>query len=54
MLSFIAVAEPTIDATETINALMNDKYGWADDYIDLLIGRSDAIAIRLLTNREPK
>ena len=46
--SYVAVAEPTVGAIVTINGLMNVKYGWADDYIDMLFGRSDAIAIRLL------
>ncbi len=48
--SFSALAEPATDATETINALMDEKYGWADDCIDLFFGRDDAIAIRLVAN----
>ncbi len=48
--SFAAVAHPDADAKDTINRLMNDKYGWADDYIGMLFGRDDAVPIRLLTN----
>jgi len=32
---------------DTINGLMNEKYGWADDYISLLFGRSTALPLRL-------
>ena len=32
---------------ETVNDLMNQKYGWADSYIGFLFGRDAAIAIRL-------
>ena len=45
--SFSAEAEPTVDVKATIDGLMNDKYGWADDYIGLLFGRDDAMPIRL-------
>jgi F420H(2)-dependent quinone reductase len=45
--SYVALARPTADATTTINRLMNDKYGWADDYIGMLFSRNKAIAIRL-------
>lgn len=31
----------------TVNALMREKYGWADRYISLLFGRDDAVPIRL-------
>ena len=31
----------------TVNDLMRQKYGWADSYIGLIFGRTDAIAIRL-------
>ena len=48
--TFAAVAEPSVDARDSINDLMNDKYGWADDYIGMLYGRGGAIPIRLLTN----
>ena len=52
--SFIAVAEPIVDAQDTINDLMNDKYGWADDYIGTLYGRGGAVPIRLLTSSPSK
>lgn len=42
-------AEPQPAATETVNGLMREKYGWRDAYISLLIGgRADSIAIALL------
>ena len=47
---FPAEAEPTIGVKATIDGLMNDKYGWADDYISLLFGRDDAMPIRLNTD----
>ena len=31
----------------TINTLMNEKYGWADDVIDTMFGVADAVALRL-------
>lgn len=34
-------------ATDHINALMLNKYGWADQVIGYLFDRSDAVAIRL-------
>ncbi len=52
--SFAAVAQPAVDAKDTINRLMNDKYGWADDYIGMLFGRDNAIPIRLLTNSKAR
>lgn len=48
--SFIAIAERGVNGQGTINGLMNDKYGWADDYIGMLYGRGSAIPIRLLTD----
>ena len=48
--SFAALAHPDVDAKDTINRLMNGKYGWADDYVGMLFGRDDAVPIRLLTN----
>lgn len=48
----VATAVPTPAATDTINTLMHEKYGWADDVIDKLLGRDDAIAIRLVTGPE--
>ena len=46
-VSFEAVAEPEVDQREPINQLINDKYGWADDFISLLFGRDDAVPVRL-------
>ena len=48
--SFTALAEPIVDAKDVINGLMNDKYGWADDYIGMLYGRSGPVPIRLSTD----
>lgn len=42
---YIVAAEST--QTPTINALMRQKYGWADAYIGLFFPRSHAVAIRL-------
>jgi hypothetical protein len=44
--TFAANAQPEVSERETINALMNAKYGWADDYSGALIGRESSIAIR--------
>ncbi len=41
-------AVPEVPARERINALMNEKYGWADSYIGFLFGRDDAVPIRLV------
>lgn len=35
------------EATETVNGLMAEKYGWADDVIGFLIPRDDAQIVRL-------
>jgi len=43
--SFIAVPQPS--ERDRINALFLAKYGWADRYIDTLLGRDDATPIRL-------
>lgn len=42
-----ARAVPEVGARPRINALMREKYGWADAYIGALFGRDDAIPIRL-------
>jgi hypothetical protein len=42
---FRAVPQP--DQRERVNALMHEKYGWADAYIGMLFGRDDAVPIRL-------
>ena len=34
-------------AVDRINALMLEKYGWAEDLIGFMFDRSDAVAIRL-------
>ncbi|MEM7078024.1 MAG: hypothetical protein AAF513_05280 [Pseudomonadota bacterium] len=44
---FAATAVPEPAKRDTINGLMNAKYGWADDFIDLMFGREDAIPILL-------
>ena len=41
----LVVAVPAEQAT--INRLMRDKYGWADQYISMLFGREDAVPLRL-------
>jgi hypothetical protein len=48
--SFTAIAEPRTEVKATIDGLMNDKYGWADDYIGMLYGRGGAVPIRLLAD----
>jgi hypothetical protein len=40
-----AVPDPT--SRDLINALMLDKYGWADQWIGLVFGRDGAVPIRL-------
>ena len=40
-------AVPDVPAREQLNALMNEKYGWADSYIGFFFGRDDAIPVRL-------
>ena len=39
------VAQPTPERTEQINALMAEKYGWADALIGVI--RGDSVAVRL-------
>jgi hypothetical protein len=39
------VAQPTPERTEQINALMAEKYGWADTVIGII--RGDSVAVRL-------
>ena len=41
-----AVAEP--EARDAINALMNEKYGWADSYIRFWFGPEKKIPVRLV------
>ncbi|MFT4561497.1 MAG: hypothetical protein ACI9BW_001238 [Gammaproteobacteria bacterium] len=45
--SYTANARTEVTHRENINALMNAKYGWADDYIGALFGRGNSIPIRL-------
>ena len=40
-------AQPVPEKTQVINQLMNEKYGWADDFIGMLFGRDNSVAIRL-------
>jgi len=40
-------AVPEVGARTRINALMHEKYGWADSYIGALFGRDDTVPIRL-------
>ena len=49
---FNAVAIPEPGAVETINALMREKYGFADQVIDTVFGRTDAIPIRLIPDTD--
>lgn len=44
---FALTAVPIVAMRDTINQKLNDKYGWADDVIEVFFGRDDAIAIRL-------
>jgi hypothetical protein len=44
---YFHLAVPVPEKKQIVNDLMNAKYGWADDYIGLMFGRDDAIAIRL-------
>lgn len=48
---FTATVHPDETQRDAVNALMNDKYGWADSYIALLFGRDDAIPLRLDVQR---
>jgi hypothetical protein len=41
-------AQPTPEARDTINDLMQRKYGWADTYVSLLFPRSKKVPVRLL------
>jgi|TARA_Y100000310_G_C20700289_1_gene829089 hypothetical protein len=43
-------ASPTRDKVEIVNRLMNDKYGWGDDFFALLMDRSASIPIELQPN----
>ncbi len=45
--AFTATAVPEPAAVADINRLMNEKYGWADDFIGMLFGRDGSVAIRL-------
>lgn len=40
-------AQTVLGERDTINNLMAQKYGWADQFIGMMFGRDDAIAIRL-------
>ncbi|MEQ9450367.1 MAG: hypothetical protein RJQ07_02185 [Pseudomonadales bacterium] len=40
-------AQTVLGERDTINNLMAQKYGWADQFIGIMFGRDDAIAIRL-------
>jgi hypothetical protein len=41
------MAEPHPEARDTINDLMNQKYGWADSLICLLMPRDKKVPVRL-------
>ena len=45
---FTAQARPDVSQRGVINELMREKYGWADQFISLMFGRDDAIAIELV------
>jgi hypothetical protein len=40
-------AVPDVASRDRLNPLFAEKYGWADAYIDALLGRDDATPIRL-------
>ena len=40
-------AVPTPEARDTINDLMNQKYGWADSLICFLMPRDKKVPVRL-------
>lgn len=40
-------AVPTPEARDAVNALMREKYGLADRWIDWTFGREDAVPVRL-------
>ncbi len=40
-------AVPAPDKVEAINRLTAEKYGWADAYIGTILGRDEAVAVRL-------
>jgi hypothetical protein len=41
------IAVPAPASRDLVNALMLDKYGWADQWIGLVFGRDGAVPIRL-------
>ena len=45
--AFSLSAVPVPEKTAVINQLMNEKYGWADDFIGMMFGRDNSVAIRL-------
>lgn len=38
-------AQPSVAERDAVNALMADKYGWADRFIGWLFGRDDAVPV---------
>jgi hypothetical protein len=40
-------AVPSVESREEISRLMNEKYGWADEYIGFFFPRENSIPIRL-------
>jgi hypothetical protein len=48
--TFTALIQSDESKRDQINKLMNEKYGWADDYIGVLFGRDDAIPIQLVAD----
>jgi hypothetical protein len=45
-LAFRAVPEP--EARDAINALMQEKYGWADSYVSFFFPRARKVPVRLV------
>lgn len=45
--TYTARIVPVVSMRDTINDAMNEKYGWADDYIGMLFGRNDSIPLRV-------
>ena len=41
-------AQPEPEMRDTVNRLLNEKYGWADDFIGLMVDWDNAVAVRLV------
>ena len=47
-ITYAATVQPDVAKRDVINSLMREKYGWADQFIELMFGRDDAIAIEVV------